>query len=422
MRLVGFAAVFASALVLSPTLALANDPDEAETADVKTRPRPDYDARGMRMGSFYLYPSLTAGAGYSDNVFNTHSGAVDDTYFTANPAMQLRSNWAQHALNVSAELKSYWYDEQTTENRTDWNVAVDGRIDIARNSNVSGELHYKDFHEERGTDLAGGLSPGDPAEPTSLSDFGGSVELTHTFNRLQVNVGGGIDDISYRNTPVVGGGPEINNEDRDRTVSEAFAKATYEISPETGVFVRGAWNERDFKSAVDDFGFNHDSSGWAADAGVHFAMTHVLIGEIFGGYQTQDYDDPAFETTDGFSFGAGLKWFPTMLTTVSFDGARTIEDTSITGSSGYISTRGQIALDHELLRNIIVSGKVGYEQAAYQDIVRDDNIVSAQLDGVYLINNNFHFDAGWRYVDRDSDVTPFAYTTNNFFLALTGKL
>ena len=422
MRVAVSAAIFASALTLSPTLALANDPDEAETADVVTRPRPDYDARGIRMGAFYLYPSLAAGAGYSDNVFNTHTGTVDDTLFTANPQLRLRSNWAQHSFNVTAEAKSYWYDTQTSENRTDWNVSADGRIDIARGSDISGEIHFRDYHEERGTDLVGGLTIGDPAEPTSLSDFGGSLALTHTFNRLVVSVGGGVDDISYRDTPVVGGGPDINNSDRDRAVTEAFAKATYEVTPDTGVFVRGAWNERDFKTAVDDFGFNHDSSGWTIDGGVHFAMTHVLIGEVFGGYQEQNYDFAAFTTTEGFSFGAGLKWFPTMLTTISLDGARTIEDTSITGSSGYISTRGMLSLDHELVRNVILSGKVGFESADYQDIVRTDDIVSAQLDGIYLINNNFHFDAGWRYVDRDSDVTPFAYTTNNFFLSLTGKM
>ncbi len=422
MKLVVFAAVFAGALSLAPTLALANDPDEAETADVVTRPRPDYDARGIRMGAFYLYPSLAAGAGYSDNVFNTHTGTVADTFFTADPQLRLRSNWAQHALNVTAEAKSYWYDQQSSENRTDWNVSVDGRIDISRGSDISGEVHYKDFHEQRGTDLVGGLGAGDPAEPTSLSVFGGSLALNHTFNRLLVSTGASVDDISYRNTPVVGGGPAIDNHDRDRAVAEVFAKATYEVTPDTGLFVRGAWNDHNFKTAVDDFGFNHDSTGWKIDSGVHFSMTHLLIGELFAGYQAQNYASAAFKSTNGLSFGADLKWFPTMLTTVSFEGARTIEDTSITGSSGYVSTRGQVSLDHELLRNIILSGKIGYETADYQDISRQDDIVSAQVDGVYLINNNFHFDAGWRYVDRNSADAAFTYTTNNFFLALTGKM
>jgi hypothetical protein len=407
---------------LAPTLAFANDPDEAETADVVTRPRPDYDARGIHMGSFYLYPSWTAGAGYSDNVFNTNTGAVADTFFTSDEQMRLRSNWAQHALNVTAEAKTYWYDQQTTENRTDWNVSADGRLDIARGTDISAEVHYKDYHEERGTDLVGGLQVGDPAEPTSLSDLGASLAFNHTLNRLMLSVGGSVDDITYRDTPVVGGGAPIDNKDRDRTVAEVFAKATYEVTPDTGLFVRGAWNDRNFRTAVDDFGFNHDSTGWTVDSGVHFSMTHLLVGELFAGYQTQDYADAAFKSTNGFSFGADLKWFPTMLTTVSLDGARTIEDTSITGSSGYVSTRGQVSLDHELLRNIILSGKVAYETDDYQDIVRTDDIVSAQADGVYLINNNFHLDLGWRYVDRNSDVTPFAYTTNDFFLALTGKL
>lgn len=422
MRLVVLASVLTGALLLVPTLALANDPDEAETADVVTRPRPDFDARGIRLGAFYLYPSLTAGVGSSDNVFNTHTGPVSATFFTVDPQLRLRSNWAQHAFNVGAEAKSYWYDAQSGENRTDWNVSADGRIDIARGSDVSAELHYRDYHEERGTDRVGGLAVGDPAEPTSLSDVGGSLALNHAFNRLLVSAGASLDDFNYRNTPVRGGGPVIDNRDRDRSVTGVFAKATYEVAPETGLFVRGAWNNHNFKTALDDFGRNHDSHGLSGDAGVRFSMTHLFTGEIFAGYQTQNYVDAAFKSTTGFAFGADLKWFPTMLTTVSFEGSRTIEDTSIKDSSGYISTRGQVSLDHELLRNIILSGKVGYETADYQDVARRDNIVSAQVDGVYLLNNNFHFDAGWRYVDRNSDDTTFTYTTNNFFLALTGKM
>ena len=49
-----------AALMSSATIALANDPDsEAATADVLTRARPEYDARGVRLGTFFFYPALT---------------------------------------------------------------------------------------------------------------------------------------------------------------------------------------------------------------------------------------------------------------------------------------------------------------------------------------------------------------------------
>ena len=111
-----------------------------------------------------------------------------------------------------------------------------------------------------------------------------------------------------------------------------------------------------------------------------------------------------------------------MLTTISVDGARTIEDTSIAAASGYVSTRGQVGIDHELLRNVILSGRLGYENADYQDVGRNDDILRTGVSGRFLINGNMHFDAGWEYIDRSSSSLPFEYSTGQFSLSLTGKL
>ena len=150
-------------------------------------------------------------------------------------------------------------------------------------------------------------------------------------------------------------------------------------------------------------------------------MTHVLVGEIFAGYVARRYDDAAFDDTAEFAFGAGLKWFPSMLTTVSVDAARTIEDTSITSASGYVSTHGEIGVDHELLRNLILSGRLGYENAEYQDIARSDDILRASLTGRFLVNNNLHCDVSWQYVERSSSDAAFDYQTNQFTLSLTAQ-
>ena len=44
------------------------------------------------------------------------------------------------------------------------------------------------------------------------------------------------------------------------------------------------------------------------------------------------------------------------------------------------------------------------------------------LGGRYLINNNFHIEAGWEFIDRDSTVPSFDYSTNQLQFTLTGKL
>ncbi len=414
------------AFLLGAQSTLANDPDADGSADVMTRARPEYDARGVRIGTFFLYPSLAGGFGYSSNVFNDASN-LTDYFYSISPQIKFQSAWARHALNLSLDSKGFWYSNQVGENRTEWNLSADGRIDFMRGSDISAQAHTTRQSEPRGTDTTGGLQTGEPAEPTQLSRTGLGAEFNHTLNRVRVSLGASLEQIDYDDTPCVVAcvppiPPVINNDDRDRTVVDLTAKAAVEVSADTAVFIRGRISDHDFEAELDDDGFNRDSSSFGVDGGFEFSMTHVLVGELFAGYTVRSYDDANFVETAGLELGAGLKWFPSMLTTISFDGGRSIEDTSIAGASGYVSTRGQVGIDHELLRNVIFSGRLGYENAEYQEVVRNDDTLRGAVSGRFLINNHMHFDAGWEFVDRSSNAAGFEYTTGQFSLSLTGKM
>lgn len=422
MRAVAVAIAAGCALVTSATCARADDVPET-TPDVLERARPEYDARGIRMGSFFLYPALAVGGGYTDNVFNEPVG-VGDYFYTLAPQLKLQSAWSRHELSLVADAKTYGYGEQGSEDRTDWNLGAAARIDIVRGTDIKVDAALAQIHEPRGTDLTGGLAIGDPAEPTLYSRARLGAEFAHTFNRVQVSLGAALTTFDYDDTPRVL--PAIpatfNNDDRDRTVTDFFAKLAVKATEDTAIFLRGRIDDRDFDALVDDDGFNRDSSGTGIDGGIEFRMTHVLVGEVFAGYTLRSFDDPTFADANELAFGAGLKWFPSMLTTVRLDAARTVEDTSITAASSFVSTRGEVGLDHEILRNLILSGRLGYENAEYLGVGRDDNILHGSLSGRYLINNNLHLDAGWEYIDRSSTVLPFEYSTGQFQLSLTGKM
>jgi hypothetical protein len=406
-----------SAFVL-PGGALAFDPDN--DAEVMSRPRPEFDAVGVPVGSFMFFPTLTAGVEYTDNVFNVPEGfgEVEDFIFSLTPAAKLKSNFSRHALNFTAEAISLFYNDFGSEDRTDWGVGADGRIDIARGTDIAGEIHYRDAHEARASEDLILI-----AEPVAYTIFGGAAAINHSSGHFRGSVGATYDEFDFDDS--VGFGP-INNDDRDRSVTEAYAKLGVAVSPGTGVFVRGRWNQRDYDAAVDDFGFNHDSDGWAVEGGLDFEVTRLLVGEIYGGYTEQSYDDAAFAPTDTFVYGAGLKWFPSLLTTVTLKAKRSIEESSVSilfaSASGYISDDVSLQIDHELLRNFIVWANAGYGQNDYQEILRNDDILTAGLGAIFLINNNLHLNASYRIVDRSSDDPFFDYSNNSFTLSLTGKL
>jgi hypothetical protein len=188
------------------------------------------------------------------------------------------------------------------------------------------------------------------------------------------------------------------------------------------VFLRGTVTSTDYTQALDDTDLNRDSSEVVLDGGFEFSLSHILIGEIAAGYAQKSFVDPTFPATSGANVKVALKWFPSMLTNVTIEGGRSNEESSIAGASGFVSTRGGVGVDHELLRNLILSGHVAYENDEYADIGRNDDVLKGSVSGRYLINNNLHLDAGWEFVDRNSSDLPFAYSASQFQLSLTGKM
>lgn len=445
----------ALAAVSLPPAAFAFDPDKS--ADVLSRPRPDFDARGVRLGSFMLFPSISAGVAYHDNVLNVPDalGPQEDFLFTLSPSLKLNSNWGRHALNFFAESKSYFYQDFSNEDRTDWKVAGDARLDISGGTNLTIDAMYEDITEPRATD------PFNLAfDQTEYSHWGVGAALNHVGNRFRGSLGARYDEFDYDDVsrtfanPVavlfspqcptglaVGQILRCNNDDRDRSIMEAFVKLGYAISPGYAVFVRGKYNDRDFTAGnpsfanreVSDQNRNQDSQGWGVDLGVDFELARLLHGEVFLGYTEQDYDNhptvPAltFTDTDAFAFGVDLQWYASMLTTVSFNASRKIEDTTdvlttFAGSSGFISDRFGVRVDHELMRNVVLYGKVGFGQDEYQGFNREDDLLTAGLGAIFLVNNNLHVTASYDYIDRDSNNAVFDYNNNVFQLTLTGKL
>ncbi len=397
------------------------DETTTSSSDVLSRFRPDYDPVGIRLGTFTMHPSVASGIGSNGNVFNDATN-TSDFFYSLETGVRLQSGWSRHEFGLTAKTTSTWFSNQVSENRLDWDIAAALMLDLVRGTKLSFAGSYALAHEARGIDAVGGLATGEAAEPTALLSNGFRAELEQSFSRTKLTLGASQQILDYSDTPRVGGGAPINNDDRDRTVTHLFAKTAIGAWSDTAVFLRGALTSTDFVADLDDHLLNRDSSEVVVDGGFAFSLTHVLAGEIAAGYSQKTFVDPAFAATSGTTIDVGLKWFPSMLTSLNVDASRSIEDTSVAGSAGFISTRGGLGIDHELLRNLILSGRVSYENDAYAEIARNDDVLKGMVSGRYLINNNLHLDAGWEFTDRTSSAVEFGYSASQFQLSLTGKM
>ncbi|MDZ4379871.1 MAG: outer membrane beta-barrel protein [Parvibaculum sp.] len=384
---------------------------------VMERQRPGYDAAGIRAGGFMIYPSASVTEAYNDNIFATSNNETDDFITTLAARVAVNSTWSRHELNLNAGLSQDFYADNNDEDRFDWNIGAGGTLDISSATALSGALSYAQRHEDRGDPS----SPAAADEPIEYNLFTGNAALAQNFARLTATVGGEYRDYNYDDSTSVGGVP-IDQDFRDREEFYERVRLAYNVSPDTNFFVEGQLDQREYDLQPPVVGITRDSDGWQVVVGSEFRLTNLAQGGVYAGYQERDYDEVTFGDTDGLTYGANVDWFVTPMTTVTFTADQSVQETTIGGSSGFDRQTLGVDVDHELMRNLILSGGLSYGNNDFNSSPREDDLLGASAGVLYLLNRNV--DVGLRYTfeDRDSNVATADYTRNVVAITLTGKL
>jgi hypothetical protein len=109
-----------------------------------------------------------------------------------------------------------------------------------------------------------------------------------------------------------------------------------------------------------------DSFTWEAQAGLNYDLTGLWKARFLVGYRNRDYDEPGLKSLSGPAFEAQVTYLPTHLTTLNLTIQRTIEESIRVASVSYTRTAARLTVDHELLRNVILTGEIRAEQRKYQ--------------------------------------------------------
>lgn len=385
-------------------------------ATVAERPRPDYDPIGVRLGGFLLFPDLSVSESYNSNIFATDTNKRDDFITTIEPSLDLRSDWNNHALNFHADAPVVRHADETDENYTDYTLATNGRLDVARDLRLFGAAGYRVRHEERASpDNQGG------AEPTEYSVTAASVGVEKNFNRLSLRLDGKYELYQYQDVAAVGGGT-IDQGGRDREQKEVTLRTGYELAPLREIYLLTGFNTRDYDQSRDNNGFARSSDGYTLALGTKYDLTGVTAIDVFAGYRQQDYDDVRLDTVQGWTAGAKLIWNVTRLTTVTGTLSREVEETTISSASGYFATVAELRVDHELLRNLVLDASLAYEEDEFEGIAREDEYYTGRVGAKYLINRNFSLSGGYRYRERASSQSGADFDENVVFVRLSSHL
>jgi len=377
------------------------DFDRGQNVAVLDRARPDYQAMGIHAGGFMVYPTMGVSATYDDNIYALPSnfaiptglkGPRGDEIYTFAPQVNFRSTWSRDSLAGYVRLSQDVYGDHPNEDATQYGAGLNGRVDLGSSTTVSAGVDYGHYVAPRGAATTEVTLKRVEFDFTTLN-----AQIAHEFNRIRLSARYDHQAYDYMNAESTTGSV-VPEKVFNHTIDAGTGKAEYAISPNTALFVEAVFNQRRY---TDSPIFDQSSHGYDIGGGANFDISHLVRGEIEIGYLDQTYHAGTGDVK-GLSTRTKVQWFPSGLTTATLTVLRTVNDSLIIGSAGFLTTDATFQVDHELLRNVIISGNVLTGEDQYQGISRTDNRWGAGLTANWLINRHIGLTAGYAYTDVNS--------------------
>ncbi|MEL7047416.1 MAG: outer membrane beta-barrel protein [Pseudomonadota bacterium] len=341
------------------------------------QPEP-FDPVGMRIGSFILFPEIEIVSNFASNVLSSPDDSPDRS-FEVTPSARLVSNWANHAVELRGSVNASSFNEFKTEDERGFQLEARGRLDVRRSTNIQGLISRQRAQESRSAIDAATAGP----RTTVVSDRGEGA-LNHRFNRLSLQLRGGITSSSFSDDVDSAGAPIPN--DRDFEERDIALRTSWEFKPTLSVFGEVVGNHRDFSQNALSDGLSRNSTGIQYRLGVSFGQTGAYLrGEFALGYGRQNLDEDSLRDSDGLIFDANLAWQATGLTTILFNATTGFENSNTAGTGGVFERRFDLDVRHALRPYLIAEAGVGFANRGFAGIGLDEREVAWNLGLEYTL-------------------------------------
>jgi hypothetical protein len=369
-------------------------PASPDRVTVAQRPHPELDPLGIRAGGFLLFPMIDIAANGTSNVFGSTDNAEADGFLTIEPRIDVRSQWSRHAFSAHADGNFHRYAGNPIKNESGYDVGADARLDVMGQSSLRGAVNVDRIYINQFS----GDFPQFAAASVPLDRQVASLRATYVVNRLRFIGDANVTRLDFSDAAALDG-RLIDQDFLDRTVTRLIARSEYSISPVTSLFVQGNYVIHDFRRAslLDRSGTEVRVIGGAA-----FDLTPLIRTRVGVGYLTRGYDAPGVANLSGIAFDVQADYLVTQLTTISLAARRDVRDAAVVDSPGYTSARVALGVDHELLRNLILTGRADLEKDDFSRVDRRDTLFHVGGGAYYTLNRNMVVAPTIDYSKRDS--------------------
>jgi hypothetical protein len=380
---------------------------------------PSREYTGLPVGGWMMYASVLSGVVWDDNVYQAHEFTTEDWGARLRPSLELSYNNGIHKTTFYGLVDARMYGEDDAD-VVNGSTGVSHVWEVQRDLVLKGELGYS-----RRTDINNAgfvVTPNGPetiVDPLEYDETFGSLSFQKSFGPVFVALGGVISHTNYDDlTDSLG--RFIEQDQRDQTVYTFSGRIGTWLSPVFYTFVEPSQNWRKFRE--DSF----DSSGQRIVAGFGSDRLSLFRGEVFAGYQRQEYDAATIDAVEGEVFGGRLFWYPTRDLMFTLEADRTLGDSTLStpgnpDGSPVEATSFVLRGDYLLTDIWSLSARAGYTFTDFKETGRQDDQWVAGTTVSYFVWRNLATTFEWQYVNLDSSVDANSFDRNVFTLGATYK-
>jgi len=252
---------------------------------------------GITIGSFRLYPSIEINVGADSNVFalSPSAGPIGSLYTTIAPALDLRSDWANHALHIGISGMTGDYATAPTQNYTNYNFVADGRIDIQTDFFVTWSIAYQQSTEPLGTPNATAATA-----PTIVNTIPLKLGVSQHIGRFFYEANGSAAHYSYVDNQQVSSAGLTAAERERYEYGESF-RFGYDFFEDLAFFIAPSFNQINY---TQDTSRNATGQTWNIGASWKPSLTTSLEGTV----GLMSMNSVSTGSTSGLTYGLSGSW------------------------------------------------------------------------------------------------------------------
>lgn len=369
MMLAGSAHAQNATTLIRPAIKADYTRDRNES--VAERPHPDFDAIGMRFGSFIVNPSATLTIGASNNIYTDDSNKKSDTYAILAPYARVSSDWSNHQLSIEAAGEIRRQAKEKLRDQNGWYINGSGDVDVTSEFTIKAQGQLGRSYE---SPFSGDVA----TEATVLSNYlrkAATLTGTYSAGRGRMIVNYDITSFDF-NTIRFADGSSRNQDFRNRVINRAAVQGEYALSPSVSLYTQINVDSTRYSVPFIATTAPLTSKGYSIIGGTSFDLAGVMRGSIGLGYSARNFQSPIFQDAKGLSMQAQAEFFPSPITTLTVAVQRQIQDSSLGSSSAFFDNRASVKVDHELLENLILTTNAAFVRqksvttGAYTDTVQ----------------------------------------------------